>query len=104
VATINSRALVVISCWFAVALISSIYIWVALGGGYLGDIMFGLFVPIGLLVLVALVVTFGLPSREDFSEREIKLETVFSSGLREIDSKLDSLIKEVEVIKKTIEE
>ena len=104
VAIINSRSAVVISCWFAVALISSVYIWVALGGGFLGDIMFGLFVPVGLLVMVALVVTFGLPASETSSETETKLETTFSSGLREINSKIDSLIKEVEAIKKTLEE
>ncbi len=86
------------------ALISSVYIWVALGGGYLGDVLFGLFVPVGLLVLVALAVTFGLPMREDPSEKEIKLETTFSTEIKEISSKIDSLTKEVETIKKAIEE
>jgi len=95
---------VIISCWFAVALISSVYVWVALGGGYLGDIMFGLFLPIGLLIMVALAVTFGLPLGDDFSEREAKLDNTFSNELQEINSKIDSLIKEVEVIKKTIED
>jgi len=87
-----------------VAVISSVYVWVALGGGYLGDIMFGLFLPIGLLVTVALAVTFGLPLGDDFSEREAKLDNTFSNELQEINSKIDSLIKEVEVIKKTIED
>lgn len=86
------------------ALISSVYIWVALGGGYLGDILFGLLVPIGLLIMIAMAVTFALDVGGSSPEIEKKLETMISDNLREIDGKLNSLIKEVEAIKKTIEE
>ncbi|MCZ2856714.1 MAG: hypothetical protein O2U62_06440 [Candidatus Bathyarchaeota archaeon] len=97
----NSRAVVIASCWLAVAIISSVYIWVGLGEGYIGDIMFGLYVPIGLLILVAFIVTFGVPSG---FEPDKKLETVMSSKLQDIKSKLDALTREVEEIKKTLEE
>ena len=99
-ATINNKAAVIVSCWLTVAIISSVYIWVALGGGYLGDVLFGLFLPVGLLVLVALGVTFGLPMSEGPSDKETNLE----ASMREINSKIDSLTKEVDTIKKAIEE
>jgi hypothetical protein len=101
VAKINNRAAVIVSCWLAVAIISSVYIWVALGGGYLGDILFGLFVPVGLLVGVAFIVTFGLSMAETQPEKETKLQT---TTLQEINAKIDALTKEVETIKKAIEE
>ena len=57
------RAAIVVSCWLAVAVIASVYMWVF--GDKLGDIFFGLFLPVGLLVIVALAVTFRvLPSVE----------------------------------------
>ncbi len=76
----------------------------ALGGGFIGDVFFGLFLPIGLLLLVALAVTFGLPMHEDPSEEETKLETTLADGMREMNAKIDSLTKEVDTIKKAIEE
>ncbi len=102
-ATINNRAAVIVSCWLAVALISCVYIWVALGGGFLGDIMFGLFVPVGLLVLVALAVTFGLPLKDNISRKEGP-EKSLATAMQEINLKIDSLKKEVDTIKKAIEE
>ncbi|MCW4025629.1 MAG: hypothetical protein NWF01_11445 [Candidatus Bathyarchaeota archaeon] len=87
------------------AVIASVYLWVALGGGYLGgDIFFGVFMPIGLLILVALIVTFGLPMNAGLSEKEKSFETTFSNGMKEINQKIDSLTKEVDTIKKAIEE
>ena len=50
------KAPIVVSCWLAVALISSVYMWVF--ADKLGDIFFGVFLPVGALVLVALAVTF----------------------------------------------
>jgi hypothetical protein len=50
----------VVSCWLAVALIASVYMIVF--GNELGDILFGLFLPVGALVLVALIVTLYLAS------------------------------------------
>lgn len=103
-ATINDRAAVIVSCWLAVTVISSIYIWITLSERILGDYLFGLIIPIGLLILVALAVTFGLPIREGTSEKEIMLDPNFVNGMKEINSKIDALTKEVETIKKAIEE
>ena len=50
------KAAIIISCWFTVAIISSVYMLVF--GNEIGDIMFGVFVPIGMLILVAVIVTF----------------------------------------------
>ena len=97
----SKKATIIASCWFAVAMISSVYIWVTLGGGYLGDIMFRVFLPIGALVLVAFVVTFGLHGG---FEQENKLNNTLSSELQDIKSKLDEVAREVEAINKTIEE
>ena len=82
-------------------MISSVYIWVALGGGYLGDILFGVFLPIGALVMVAFIVTFGVHGG---FEQENKINNALSSELQEIKSKMDEVAKEVEGIKKAIEE
>ena len=49
------KAAIIISCWFTVATISSVYMFVF---GNEVDIMFGVFVPIGMLILLAVIVTF----------------------------------------------
>jgi cytochrome c oxidase subunit IV len=59
------RAAIISSCWLAVAIISSVYMWIF--AERIGDIFFGVFLPVGLLVLVALIVTFvvsGSASKE----------------------------------------
>ena len=78
------RAAIIVSCWFAVAIISSVYMWVF--GSEIADIMFGVFLPIGFLILVAIIVTFGIASS---FESEKKREAKFSSELQDIRSKLD---------------
>lgn len=60
---LDSRAAAVVSCWLAIAIISAVYIWVF--ADKVADILFGIFLPIGLLVLVAVVVTFSLMSRPE---------------------------------------
>jgi len=62
----ESRAAVVVSCWFAVAIISVAYMWIF--ADKVGDVLFGVFLPVGLLVLVAIIVTFGMAS--GFGTRE----------------------------------
>ena len=57
----ESRAAIVVSCWFAVAVISVAYMWIF--ADKIGDALFGLLLPIGLLVLVAIIVTFGVSSK-----------------------------------------
>ena len=49
------KASIVASCWLAVAVISSVYMW--LFANKVGDILFGVFLPVGLLVFVAFIVT-----------------------------------------------
>ncbi len=57
------RAVIVVSTWLAVAVIAAVYMLVF--GNFIGDVMFGVFLPVGLLVAVALAVTFRvLPSNE----------------------------------------
>ncbi len=56
------KAAIIISCWFTVAIISSVYMLVF---GNEVDIMFGLFVPIGMLILVAIIVTFMVLSSSE---------------------------------------
>ena len=56
------KAAIIISCWFTVAIISSVYMLVF---GKEVDIMFGVFVPIGMLILVAVIVTFMVLSSSE---------------------------------------
>ena len=56
----DSKAAIIASCWFAIALISSVYMVVF--ADKIGDVLFGVFFPIGLLVLVAVVITILLTS------------------------------------------
>ena len=60
---LDSRAAAVVSCWLAIAIISAVYMWVF--ADKVGDVLFGVFLPIGLLVLVAVVVTFSLMARSE---------------------------------------
>ena len=59
----NDKAVIVASCWLAIAVIASVYMWVF--ADKVADIIFGVFLPLGLLVGVALVVTLSLfPNKE----------------------------------------
>ena len=49
------RTAAVISCWISIAIIASVYMIVF--ASFIGDILFGVFLPVGLLVLVGLIVT-----------------------------------------------
>ncbi len=49
------RTAAIVSCWISVAVIASVYMIVF--ASKVGDVLFGVFLPVGLLVLVALVVT-----------------------------------------------
>jgi len=59
---LDFKAAIIISCWFTVAIISSVYMLVF---GTEVDIMFGVFVPIGMLILVAVIVTFMVLSSSE---------------------------------------
>ena len=56
------RIAAVVSCWLSVALIASVYMFVF--ASQIGDILFGVFLPVGLLVLVALFVTIYVASNQ----------------------------------------
>lgn len=45
----------VVSCWISVAIIASVYMIVFAGS--VGDVLFGVFLPVGALILVALLLT-----------------------------------------------
>ena len=53
----DSKAIIIASCWFSVAIIAVVYMWVF--ADKIGD-AFGVLVPVGALVLVAFIVTFGI--------------------------------------------
>jgi hypothetical protein len=57
------RATIVSSCWLAVAVISAVYLW--LFADKVGDVLFGVFLPIGLLVFVAFIVTVIVVSKSN---------------------------------------
>lgn len=55
------KAVTIASSWLAIALISVVYMLVF--GSQIGDVFFGVFLPIGLLVLVAVAVTIYITSK-----------------------------------------
>ena len=57
------KASIVASCWLAVAVISSVYMW--LFADKVGDVLFGVFLPVGLLVFVAFIVTVIVTSKSE---------------------------------------
>jgi hypothetical protein len=59
---LDYRASIIISCWFAIALIASVYMLVF---GPDVDIMFGVLLPIGFLILIAVIVTFVVLSNPE---------------------------------------
>lgn len=97
----DSRAAITLISWVAVTTISVAYIWV-------GGVNIGNYAVVGLLVLTAFIVTivaFGAPSGFlSESRRETTSETALLNELKNIKTKLDALTKEVEEIKKAIEE
>jgi hypothetical protein len=56
------RTAAVVSCWISVAIIASVYMFVF--ANQIGDVLFGVFLPVGLLVLVALIVTIYVASNQ----------------------------------------
>ena len=56
------RTAAVVGCWFAVAIIASVYMLVFAGS--VGDVLFGVFLPVGALVAIALIITIILSSNK----------------------------------------
>jgi hypothetical protein len=52
---VEFKTAAVVSCWFSIAIIALVYMIVFAGS--IGDVLFGVFLPVGLLVFVALIVT-----------------------------------------------
>lgn len=52
----ESKAAVIVSCWFSLAIIASVYMIVF--ASKLSDVLFGVFLPVGALILMGLIVTF----------------------------------------------
>lgn len=63
------RSATVVSCWLAVAVISVVYMLVF--GNQIGDVLFGVFLPVGLLVLVAVFVTVFLAPKQGQTKNEV---------------------------------
>lgn len=59
----SARAVVIASCWFSIAIIASVYMLAF--ADKLGDILFGVLIPIGFLVLVGVIVTFILAGNSE---------------------------------------
>jgi hypothetical protein len=59
---LDYRSVTVASCWLTVAVISAVYMIVF--ADKIGDVLFGVFLPVGLLVFVALVVTIYVTARK----------------------------------------
>jgi len=66
----SSRAVVIASCWFSLTIIASVYMLVF--GNKLGDILYGVLIPIGLLVLVGIIVTFVLAENSEKQRNSAK--------------------------------
>ncbi len=60
------RAAITSSVWIAIAIISAVYMWVF--ADKIGDVLFGVFLPVGLLVLAAIVVTIIVSNSESKSK------------------------------------
>jgi hypothetical protein len=58
----DSKAAIIVGCWFSLAIIASVYMIVF--ASKLSDILFGVFLPVGALVLVGLIVTFLFAPKE----------------------------------------
>lgn len=59
----SAKAIVIASCWFSLAIIASVYMLAF--ANKLGDIFFGLLIPIALLVLAGIIVTFVLAENSE---------------------------------------
>ena len=84
------KAAIIVSSWFAVVTISSVYMWVF--GSKLADIMFGVFLPIGLLILGAIIITFAVASSSEPKKRKLEL----TDELQRIRIRLDELSRKAE--------
>ena len=96
----DSRAVIIASCWFAVAIISAMYL-------YVGGVTLVTNIVVGLLVFVAFILTFavafGLEGMRQDSPA-IKSKIQMSTELTEIKATVSELAKKVDAIQKELSE
>jgi hypothetical protein len=96
----DSRAAVVASTWFAVAIISAMYIFVG-GVNLTTNIIVGLLVVLAFIVTFA--ITFGLEGmRQESPAAKAKIQ--MSTELTEIKATVSDLAKKVDAIQKELSE
>lgn len=66
----ESRVALVVSCWLTMAMVSSVYMLVF--GNEIGDIVFGVILPTGLLIIIATMITFVVLNSFESEIREKK--------------------------------
>jgi fatty acid desaturase len=96
----DSRAAVVASAWFAVAIISAMYL-------YVGGITLTTNIVVGLLVVLAFIVTFAVTfglegMRQESPQAKAKVQ--MSAELTEIKATVSELARKVDAIKKELED
>ncbi len=95
----DSRAVTIASAWFAIAVISAMFI-------YVGKVNLGTDIAVALLVLIAFVITFGLSFGLEGMRRygpPSRSQMEISSELGEVKTAISELTKKVEAIQKELE-
>jgi hypothetical protein len=96
----DSRAAVVASTWFAVAIISAMYL-------YIGGITWTTNIVVGILVFIAFIITFAITfglegMRQESPQTKAKLQ--MNTELAEIKTAVNELSKKVDAIQKELVE
>ncbi len=96
----DSRAAIIASCWFAIAIVSAMFIFV-------GGVNLGTGIAVALLILIAAGVTFGV----GFGLEEMRqhgplsrTQAQISGELTEMKAAIGELTKKVEVIQRELEQ
>jgi hypothetical protein len=95
----DSRAAMIASAWFAIAIISAMFI-------YVGKVNLGTDIAVALLVLVAFVITFGVSFGLEGMRRygpPSRSQVEMSNELTEMKTAISELMKKVEAIQKELE-
>lgn len=100
----DSRAVIIASCWFAIAIISAMYL-------YIGGVNLATEIIVGILVLVAFIITFAVGFGIEAMREEMRgkrppspTQVQISSELTDIKNTITELAKKVDSIQKELEE
>jgi hypothetical protein len=96
----DSRAGMIASCWIAIAVISAMFL-------YVGGVNLGTDIAVGLLVILAFIVTFALSFGLEGMRRYGPPSTTqveLSRNLNEMKTAISDLTKKVDAIQKELEE